>query len=84
MMNNVGMLNGPDGTTVITGDVFEINHPRPGELHVYGIGFLPASDQGVYTCHIPVQSGENRSIDVGIYSPGFNSKCLFSVMSNPL
>ena len=80
MMNNVGMLIGPDGTTVTSGDVFTIAHPRPGELRVVNPlsqNILNADDQGVYTCRIPLQSGEMRDINVGIYPSGFNSKCLF-------
>ena len=76
MMNNVGMLIGPDGTTVTSGDVFTINHPRPGELRVVNASqnILTAGDQGVYTCRIPLQSGAMRDINVGIYPSEFNSK----------
>ena len=35
---------------------------------------LPASEQGVYTCRIPLQSGEIRDINIGIYPIGFNSE----------
>ena len=79
MMNNVGMLIGPNGATVTTGDVFIIAHPQPGELTVENTlsqNILTASDQGVYTCRIPLQSGEIRNINVGVYPSGFNSKCL--------
>ena len=77
MMNNVGMLIGPDGTVVTTGDVFTIAHPQPGELRVenkLSQNVLTASNQGVYTCRIPLQSGEMRDINVGIYPSGFHSK----------
>ena len=74
MMSDVGMLIGPDETTVATGDVFTIAHKQPYQLFVYSNNVLPASDQGVYTCRIPLQSGENRSINIGIYPSGFNSK----------
>ena len=70
------MLIGPDGTTVASGDVIQIEHDEYLQLHVYAHNNLTASDQGVYTCHIPLQSGENRSINVGIYPSGFSSKCL--------
>ena len=84
MMDNVGMLIGPDGTTVTTGDVFTITHPQPGELTVENTlsqNVLIASDQGVYTCHISLQSGRKkninmRDINVGIYSSNFFSKCV--------
>ena len=77
MMNNVGMLIGPDRTTVTSGDVFTIAHPRPGELGVenpLSQNILTADDQGVYTCRIPLQSGEMRDINVGVYPSEFNSK----------
>ena len=81
MMRNVGMLIGPDGTTVTSGDVFTINtHIRPGELKVENTlsqNILTAGDQGVYTCRIPLQSGAMRDISVGIYPSEFKSKCLF-------
>ena len=77
MMSNVGMLIGPGGTNVTTGDVFTITHQQPGELRVenpLSQNALTASDQGVYTCRIPLLSGEMRDINVGIYPSGFNSK----------
>ena len=77
MMSSVGMLIGPDGTTVTTGDVFTIAHLQLGELRVNNNltqNVLTASDQGVYTCRIPLQSGEMRDINVGIYPSGFYSK----------
>ena len=77
MMSDVGMLIGPDGTTVTTGDVFDIAHPQPGKLTVVNkplLNELTASNQGVYTCRIPLQSGELSDVNVGIYPRGFNSK----------
>ena len=87
MMNNVGMLIGPDGTTVASGDVIQVEHSGHRQLHVYANNIPTASDRGVYTCHIPLQSGENRSINVGIYPSGFSSKCLLLYIessANPL
>ena len=87
MMNNVGMLIGPDGTTVASGDVIQVEHHEQWQLHVYAYNVLTANDQGVYTCHIPLQSGEIRSINVGIYPSGYSSKCLLLYIEsseNPL
>ena len=70
------MLIGPDGTTVASGDVIQIEHEQPRQLNIYAYNNLTANDQGVYTYHIPLQSGENRIIYVGIYPGGFSSKCL--------
>ena len=77
MMNNVGVLIGPDGTTVTTDDVFKITQHQPGELRIentFSQNILTAGDQGVYTCRIPLQSGEMRDINVGVYPSEFNSK----------
>ena len=82
MMSNVGMLIGPNKTAVNTSDVFTIAHPQPGELTVenkHNQTVLTASDQGVYTCRIPLQSGEMRDINVGLYPSGFNSKWSTSI-----
>ena len=57
MMSNVGMLIGPNGTAVTTAPIFSIAHILLGILRVYS-NALTASDQGVYTCRIPLQSGE--------------------------
>ena len=76
MVENTGTLIGPDGTIITTGSVFTIAHV-PGDLRVENIppqNILTASDQGVYTCRIPLQSGEIGEINVGIYPSGFNSK----------
>ena len=82
MVENTGTLVGLDGTIVTNGSVFDIAHPQPGELRVenrLSQNILTASDQGVYTCQIPLQSGELKRIEiseinVGIYPNGFNSK----------
>ena len=79
MMRNVGMLIGPSGTTVTTGDVFHISTLLPGQLQAINTRYrnaLTTSGQGVYTCRIPLQSGEMRDINVGIYPSGFTSKCI--------
>ena len=82
MMSSVGMLIRPDGTTVTTGNAFTIVRQQPGELRVENTlsqNVLTASDQGVYTCRIPLQSGEMKDINIGIYPSGFNSKYVESV-----
>ena len=81
MMSNVGMLIGPNGTTVTTGDVFDISTLLPGQLQAINTRYrnaLTTNDQGVYTCRIPLQSGEMTDINVGIYPSGFSSKCFYT------
>ena len=78
MMENVGELIGVDGTTVTNNSFFHIDNPLPGELTVTNVfdlqTALPASEQGVYTCRIPLESGEQREINIGIYPYRFNSE----------
>ena len=78
-MDNIGILIGPDGTAVTTNSVFNITKSQPGELRVenrLSESVLTAHDQGVYACHIPLQSGDIRIINIGIYPSEFNSKFL--------
>ena len=84
MSENVGQLIGLDGTTAVTSNsFFEIARPQRGELMVRNrVGSqnaLTSSQQGVYTCHIPLQSGQMREINVGVYPNGFNSRLLSCV-----
>ena len=37
---------------------------------------LPASEQGVYTCRIPLQSEVLREVNIGVYPNGFNGELL--------
>ena len=79
MIDNVGMLIGLNGIAITTNGSLGIAHPQPGELTVENRpsqSSLTARDQGVYTCRIPLQSGELRDINIGIYPSGFTSKCL--------
>ena len=79
MMAGVGKLIGLDGSPIVTHDssFLNISNPQPGELYVenrVNSTDLTAGGQGVYTCCIPLQSGETREINIGIYPSGFNSK----------
>ena len=79
MSENVGQLIGLDGNTAITSNsFFAIARQQPGELSVENTvgsqSTLAASQRGVYTCRIPLQSGQIREINVGVYPAGFSSK----------
>ena len=79
MSESVGQLIGLDGTTAVTSNnFFEIARSQPGELMVRNAAghqsALTASQQGVYTCRIPLQNGQMREINVGVYPNGFSSK----------
>ena len=78
MSRNVGQFIGLNGNALTNNSFFAIARPQPGEITVENIigsqSAITASQQGVYTCRIPVQSGETREINVGIYPNGFNSE----------
>ena len=85
-MRNLGELIGPEGTAITTNAVFEIitNRANGGELQVTNFvesNNVTASEQGVYTCRIPQQSGEIREISIGIYPTAFNCEFLVTVNS---
>ena len=81
LMFNVGDLIGLDGNNFTGNDYLVFEPPQDGgEIRVENIVGseqpLPASEQGVYTCHIPLQSGEIREINIGIYPFGFNGRLI--------
>ena len=82
---NVGELIGPDGNTFSGNDYLAIEPPgNGGELRIENVVGsqqpLPASEQGIYTCRIPLQSGEMVMINIGVYTIGYN--CEFVVPPN--
>ena len=84
-VRNLGELIGPGGTAITTNAVFEIttNSANGGELVVFNFvssDDVTSSEQGVYTCRIPQQSGVMRDINIGIYPSAFN--CEFTVTVN--
>ena len=79
---NVGELIGLDGNTFSGNDYLAFEPPgNGGELRIENVVGsqqpLPASEQGIYTCRIPLQSGVNGTINIGVYPIGFN--CEFVV-----
>ena len=73
----VGELIGLDESPVTAGSTFGLpTPPDGGELRVKNIvgthSVLTASEQGVYTCRIPLEGGEMREINIGVYPSGFN------------
>ena len=77
MSENVGWFIGPNGN-VTSNDFFAIARPQPGEVTLENIvernSPITASQQGAYTCHIPLESGVIRELSVGIHPSGFNSE----------
>ena len=84
-MRNLGELIGPGGTAITTNDVFEITtNINGGEIEVANYVMsnnVTASEQGVYTCRIPLQSGVIRDINIGIYPNAFNCEFIVIVIS---
>ena len=79
---NVGELIGPDKNTFSSNDyLFLEPQENGGEIRIVNtVGReepLPASEQGIYTCQLPLQSGEIVMINIGVYPIGFN--CEFVV-----
>ena len=75
----VGELIGLDESPVTAGSTFGLPTPvNGGEHRVENIvgthSLLTASEQGVYTCRIPLEGGEMREINIGVYPSGFSSE----------
>ena len=74
-MPGVGALIGLDGSTITSSSLFDIYNSNRGEVDVNNrVGSqddLTANEQGVYTCRIPLESGEMREINIGIYPDTF-------------
>ena len=86
LMEDVGDLIGLDGTQITSNDFFYTsNMVLPGEVGVFSGGTLTtqvfgASQQGVYTCRIPDESGIMESVNIGVYPAGFNSEYKVCIM----
>ena len=82
---NVGELIGLNGTVITSSSFFDIDNSNPGELDVNNRvdsqDPLTASEQGVYTCRIPLESGEMREINIGVYPDTFNGEFIVTVNS---
>ena len=84
LTRNVGELIGLDGNTFSGNDYLAIQTPQSGgELRIVNtVGSeepLPASEQGIYTCRIPLQSGEIVMVNIGVYPIGFNCEFVIPV-----
>ena len=78
---NVGKFIGLDGVTSLTSNsFFFIANQQPGEIFIQNTvssqNALTASQQGVYTCRIPLQDEVIREFNIGVYPSGFNSELL--------
>ena len=85
LTRNVGELIGPDGNPFPGNSYLVFDTPRNGgELWIVtdvdSEEPLPASEQGIYTCRIPLQSGVMVMINIGVYPIGYT--CEFVVPTN--
>ena len=85
LTRNVGELIGPDGNTFSGNDYLAIDTPaNGGELRIENVVDseepLPASEQGIYTCRLPLQSGVMVTINIGVYPIAFD--CEFVMPAN--
>ena len=74
---NIGEFIGLDESPV-NNNFFKFSTPgNGGELRVRSTvseDVLTASEQGVYTCRIPLKGGGEGEINIGIYPSGFSSE----------
>ena len=80
-MPDVGRWIAPTGQNITYSDVdpFDIivggaNDPGYLEIRLDAGRSLRFTDQGVYTCLIPDESGASVALHVGIYLPAYTSK----------
>ena len=82
---NVGELIGLGGAAITSNNFFNISNSNRGEVNVENVvgsqSNLTVSEQGVYTCRIPLESGEMREINIGIYPFGFTCEFIVTVYS---
>ena len=78
---NVGQWIAPSGqdVTYSTSDPFDVelggvNDPGYVDIALHSGQFITFSDQGIYSCLIPDETGVTRSLLVGIYLPALTSK----------
>ena len=68
---NVGELIGLNGSATHNTSFFEILNSQPGELEVRSNVSdhtpITPSEEGIYTCRIPLSNGEVKEINIGIY-----------------
>ena len=73
----VGQLVDLDGNTFNIGQnngVFSVASIGPGSIRIQTVTSLTADDEGVYSCRIPDETGNDVDVNIGVYQNGFNSK----------
>ena len=74
----LGVIMGLDGNMFTGNSVWRVGHPydRPGvrRLRTNDDTSLTAADQGIYTCTVPDNDGNQIVINVGLYPTGFSGE----------
>ena len=78
--SGVGTITGPYGVSLSGYLTTPFNRPGVRRFRTQNHSPFPASNQGIYTCNIPDNKGHNISLNVGLYSPGFNGELTSTVM----
>ena len=80
-MGTITLLNGVTLNTAASNGIWNVAYPgnRPGFLRLQTrtqptTMLLTISTQGIYTCTIPDDEGNDIILNVGLYPNGFNSK----------
>ena len=78
-MTDVGQFVGLSGNTFNIGETFGAFRvgtfgTHPGTVILRNNGALTTADNGVYSCHIPDESGMMVDVNIGVYVNGFNSE----------
>ena len=62
-----------DSSGVTTGGL-NVRRESPATVFVRNPASEPAVDNGVYTCRIPDETGNDVDVNIGVYQNGFNSE----------
>ena len=73
MIKSIGKFIGLNGEEITNSSHFRVvSSTLPGQLLVEnGTDILKESEQGVYTCSIPLSDNSTREINIGIYPTDF-------------
>ena len=82
--SSVGDIIGLDGNALpidssgagVTTGGLNIRRDSPATVFIRNPVSEPAVDEGVYTCRIPDETGNDVDVNIGVYQNGFNSKSL--------
>ena len=75
-VGTITILNGTILTPDVTTSVWNLTNPssRPGVIRFQNLTSFTSSDQGIFTCTIPDDNGNQISFNVGLYPHGFNGE----------